>query len=426
MWAKMDNKIAIVGLGYVGLPLAFEFGKKAKTIGFDVNVERVEELKTGYDRTMEIETAELKTSHLLSYTTSLYDIADCNIYIVTVPTPVDRSNQPDLSKIRSASEMIGSVLKKNDIVIYESTVFPGCTRRVCVPILEGKSGLSLNKGFFIGYSPERVNPGDKEHRIPDIIKVTSGSTPEIAQVIDDLYASIITAGTFKAASIEVAEAAKVIENTQRDLNIALMNELAVIFHKLDIDTHQVLDAATTKWNFLRFTPGLVGGHCIGVDPYYLTHRAQQVGHNPEIILAGRRINDSMSGYVAGRVVKDMMKKNIHVANSKILVLGLSFKENCPDLRNSKVKSLIEELESYNVAVDVYDPWVKKNDVKAIGNLSLLEGTPLKDSYDAIVLAVGHDKFIELGPKGIRSFGKKGHLFFDVKAIFDINESDGRL
>jgi UDP-N-acetyl-D-galactosamine dehydrogenase len=421
----MKHKIAIIGLGYVGLPLAVEFGKTTPTVGFDINAERISELNTGHDRTLEVDADEMAEAKHISYTNKLADIADCNTFIVTVPTPVDSSKQPDLSPIKGASTMLGPILKDGDIVIYESTVFPGCTNNVCVPILEKESGLEHNKDFFTGYSPERINPGDKLHRVTDIQKVTSGSTPEIATIVDNLYASVIKAGTFKSTSIEVAEAAKVIENTQRDLNIALMNELAVIFEKLDIDTQDVLDAAATKWNFLRFTPGLVGGHCIGVDPYYLTHRAQQVGHHPDVILAGRRINDGMSAYVAERLAKRMMKKQISVVGSRILVMGLTFKENCPDLRNSKVIDVINTLRSFNANVDVYDPWVESAEAQRVYGTDLIDA-PQNGTYDAVLMAVGHKEFVEMGAAKVRALGKADHVFFDLKAVFDREESDDRL
>lgn len=422
----MKHKIAIIGLGYVGLPLAVEFGKTSLTVGFDINAERISELRDGVDRTLECSSDELAEAKHISYTHKLEDVADCNTYIVTVPTPVDSSKQPDLSPIKGASKMLGPILKDGDIVIYESTVFPGCTNNVCVPILEKESGLTHNKNFFTGYSPERINPGDKLHRVTDIQKVTSGSTPEIATIVDDLYKSVIKAGTFKATSIEVAEAAKVIENTQRDLNIALMNELAVIFEKLNIDTQDVLDAAATKWNFLRFTPGLVGGHCIGVDPYYLTHRAQQVGHHPDVILAGRRINDGMSAYVAERLAKRMMRKEISVVGSRILVMGLTFKENCPDLRNSKVIDVITTLRDFNSNVDVYDPWVEAEDAKSVYGIDLLSDLPESGTYDAVLMAVGHKEFVEMGADNVRALGKTNHVFFDLKAVFAREESDDRL
>lgn len=419
-------KIAIIGLGYVGLPLAIEFGKKFETIGFDINEARINELRAHKDRTLEVSEEEMLAAKKLSYASAPKSISDCNIYIVTVPTPVNQSKTPDLTPITKASEMLAPLLKKNDLVIYESTVFPGCTQNVCVPILEKLSGLTHNKEFFTGYSPERINPGDKEHRIVTIQKVTSGSTPEVAQKVDALYGSIITAGTFKASSIEVAEAAKVIENTQRDVNIALMNELAIIFNKLDIDTKEVLEAAGTKWNFLPFTPGLVGGHCIGVDPYYLTFRAQQVGYHPEVILAGRRINDSMGPYVADIVAKQMMRKGIPVVDSNVLVMGLTFKENCPDLRNSKVIDVINSLQSFNVNVDVHDPWVDVEEANKVYGINLINIEDKQKYYDAIILAVGHDEFKQMGWEAIRTMGKVGAIFYDLKSVFDKDHSDGRL
>ena len=389
-----DHTIAIIGLGYVGLPLAVEFGKHYTTIGFDINTARIDELKAGKDSTLEVSSEELRQVKNLTYTASLDGIKSANIYIVTVPTPIDEHKRPDLTPLLSASHAVGKVLKKGDIVIYESTVYPGATEEDCVPILEKESGLAFNKDFFAGYSPERINPGDKEHRVTNIKKVTSGSTPETAETVDKLYRSIITVGTHKASSIKVAEAAKVIENTQRDLNIALINELSIIFNKMGIDTLEVLEAAGTKWNFLPFRPGLVGGHCIGVDPYYLTHKAQQIGYNPEVILAGRRINDSMGGYVAGRVVKLMTKKRIHVVDSNILILGLTFKENCPDLRNTRVTDIIRELKTYNASVDVYDPWVNPAEAKHEYGITPVS-KPVEGKYDAVILAVAHHQFREL-------------------------------
>lgn len=421
-----NSKIAIIGLGYVGLPLAVEFGKKRDVVGFDISSNRINELLKGSDSTLEIEDEELASAKHLKFTSSIDELNDCEIFIITVPTPIDQANRPDLGAIKSASQMVGSAINKNAIVIYESTVFPGCTNEVCVPLLEEASSLKHNVDFFTGYSPERINPGDKQHRLPSIVKVTSGSTPEIANVIDQLYASIITAGTFKAASIEVAEAAKVIENTQRDLNIALMNELAIIFHRLNIDTIDVLEAAGTKWNFLGFRPGLVGGHCIGVDPYYLTHRAQEVGYHPEVILAGRRINDGMGPYVADRVSRAMMKKNLPVVGSKILVLGLTFKENCPDLRNSRVIDVINELKSFNAVVDVHDPWASSEEAMNAYGVELKVGELEQDSYDAIILAVGHDEYKSAGARALRKYGKKSAILFDVKSVFSAEESDGRL
>ena len=418
-------KIALIGLGYVGLPLAVEFGKKYATVGFDINQARVDELKSGEDVTLEVEPEELVLASQLSFTSDPVEIGDCEVFIVTVPTPIDKHNRPDLTPLEKASATIGKALKKNDIVIFESTVYPGATEEVCVPILEVQSGLIFNKDFFCGYSPERINPGDKEHRVTTIKKVTSGSTPEVAGKVDQLYKSIITAGTFKASSIKVAEAAKVIENTQRDVNIALINELALIFNKLQIDTEEVLKAAGTKWNFLPFRPGLVGGHCIGVDPYYLTHKATEVGYNPEMILAGRRLNDSMGVYVADQVTRLMTKKRIHVVDAKILIMGLTFKENCPDLRNTRVVDLVAEFENFNCNVDVFDPWINKEEAKHEYGISPID-QPQKNQYDAIVLAVAHNEFIELGVDEIRSFGKREHILYDVKYILSADVVDGRL
>jgi UDP-N-acetyl-D-galactosamine dehydrogenase len=418
-------KIAIIGLGYVGLPLAVEFGKKYRTVGFDINPSRVLELRAGRDSTLEATKKDLQSSRKLRFTNQMEDLAACNIFIVTVPTPIDRYKRPDLQPLISASQTIGSVLKKNDIVIYESTVFPGCTEEVCVPVLEQASGLRFNRDFFCGYSPERINPGDKQHRLPTITKITSGSTPQAAAFVDALYGSIITAGTHRAASIRIAEAAKVIENTQRDVNIALINELALIFDKLNIDTEQVLQAAGTKWNFLPFRPGLVGGHCIGVDPYYLTHKAQEIGYHPEIILAGRRINDNMGKHVAQKVIKAMTELGIFVSKARILILGLAFKENCPDLRNSKVVDIVRELENFDAQVDVYDPWVDSAAAAREYGISLT-GKPKKGNYDAVVIAVGHAIFKEMGVRKIRALGKKTNLLFDVKYLFAADQTDQRL
>jgi len=419
------DKIALIGLGYVGLPLAVEFGKKIETIGFDINQTRVYELIQGNDSTLECDTEELLRATKLSYTTNTDDIKDCNVYIVTVPTPIDKHKRPDLFSLEKSSETVGKLLKQGDIVIYESTVYPGATEEVCVPILERYSGLIFNEGFFCGYSPERINPGDKKHRVTTIKKVTSGSTPEIAERVDALYASIITAGTHKAGSIKVAEAAKVIENTQRDVNIALINELALIFNRLNIDTEEVLKAAGTKWNFLPFRPGLVGGHCIGVDPYYLTHKATEVGYHPEMILAGRRLNDNMGSYVADQVAKLMTKKRIHVVDANILIMGLSFKENCPDLRNTRVVDLVEEFNSFNCSVDVYDPWVDKGEAEHEYGIIPIE-TPKTGAYDAIVLAVAHDEFKAMTPLELHAFGKMNHVLYDIKYILKIKQVDGRL
>ncbi|SDX67474.1 UDP-N-acetyl-D-galactosamine dehydrogenase [Sulfitobacter pontiacus] len=388
-----DDPIAVIGLGYVGLPLAVEFGKKRKVVGFDINAARIAELRAGKDNTLEVDAAEMAEAAHLSFTDQLDDIAECTTFIVTVPTPIDEHKRPDLTPLLKASETIGKVLKRGDIVIYESTVYPGATEEDCVPVLEKTSGLTFNQDFFAGYSPERINPADKTHRLPNIVKVTSGSTPEIADKVDALYASIITAGTHKAPSIKVAEAAKVIENTQRDVNIALVNELALIFNKLDIDTQDVLDAAGTKWNFLPFRPGLVGGHCIGVDPYYLTQKAQSVGYHPEVVLAGRRINDGMGCYIVGRTVREMIARDIPVKGSRALVMGLAFKENCPDLRNTRVVDIIRELESYGIEVDVYDPWVDAAEAKRVYGLEMTE-EPEHTGYDAVVVAVAHNEFIQ--------------------------------
>ena len=420
-----NKKIALIGLGYVGLPLAVEFGKKCTVVGFDINQSRINDLKNGVDSTLETTSEELKDAVHLSYTTNLEDIKDCTIFIVTVPTPIDKHKRPDLTPLEKSSEAVGSILKKGDIVIYESTVYPGATEEVCVPILEQQSGLTFNKDFYCGYSPERINPGDKEHRVTTIKKVTAGSTPEIATEVDELYQEIIIAGTHKASSIKVAEAAKVIENTQRDVNIALINELALIFNKLGIDTESVLEAAGTKWNFLPFRPGLVGGHCIGVDPYYLTHKALEVGYNPEMILAGRRLNDSMGSYVADQVSKLMTKKRIHVVDANVLIMGLTFKENCPDIRNTRVVDLVEEFEGFNCNVDVYDPWIDKDEVIHEYGFKPID-QPVEGKYDAILLAVAHDEFKELSLEQIKAFGKDNHVLYDIKYLLDANEVDGRL
>jgi UDP-N-acetyl-D-galactosamine dehydrogenase len=421
-----DTTIAVIGLGYVGLPLAVEFGKVRPVIGFDIRAARVDELRAGHDNTREVEAEDLRAATHLRYTSSIEDIRDCGVFIVAVPTPIDKANRPDLTLLLRASQTVGKVMRKGAVVVYESTVYPGCTRDDCVPVLERESGLKFNEDFFVGYSPERINPGDKDHRLTTIMKVTSGSTPEAADAVDALYAAIIVAGTHKAASIEVAEAAKVIENTQRDLNIALMNELAIIFQKLGIDTHEVLAAASTKWNFLPFKPGLVGGHCIGVDPYYLTHRAQEIGYHPEVILAGRRINDGMGAHVADRVARLMMKKGFPVVGGRILVMGLTFKENCPDLRNSKVIDVIAALKEYNANIDVCDPWADRQEARHEFGFDLLAGAPAEGVYDAIVMAVGHGEFVDMGAARIRGFGKPGAIFFDVKGAFGKTESDGRL
>lgn len=422
----MDFKIAIIGLGYVGLPLAVEFGKQFSTIGYDINTTRISDLQVGKDATLETSTEAMAEARLLSFTDDPSQLAMCNIYIVTVPTPIDSSKNPDLSPVISATHVVAKHLKKGDIVIYESTVYPGATEEVCVPILERESGLIFNTGFYCGYSPERINPGDKERRLTNILKITSGSTPEIATVVDELYRSIITAGTHKASSIKVAEAAKVIENTQRDLNIALVNELSLIFNRVGIDTEEVLEAAGTKWNFLPFRPGLVGGHCIGVDPYYLTHKAESLGYHPQLISAGRRINDNMGHFVVSEVVKLMAKKKINIVDSKILMLGLTFKENCPDLRNTRVVEMVEELrDTYNAQVDVYDPWVNKDEAMSLYDLNLIN-TPELGTYDAIIVAVSHHQFKEMGLLGVKALGKEHHVLYDIKYLFPAEGVDGRL
>ena len=420
-----DTRIAVIGLGYVGLPLAVEFGKKYLTIGFDVNRSRITALISGRDSTLEVDTAELESATHLSYTTDVDKLKTCNIYIVTVPTPIDIHKRPDLSPLEKASETVGKVLSKDDIVIYESTVYPGATEEVCVPILEKHSGLTFNKNFYCGYSPERINPGDKEHRVTTIKKVTSGSTLEIADKVDALYRSIITAGTHKASSIKVAEAAKVIENTQRDINIALINELALIFRRLGIDTEEVLKAAGSKWNFLPFRPGLVGGHCIGVDPYYLTHKAMEVGYYPEIILTGRRLNDSMGKYVANEIINLMTKKRIQVVDSNILVMGLTFKEDCPDIRNTRVVDVVQELSGFHCNIDVYDPWIDKEEsIREFGITPVEQPEPGK--YDAVIIAVAHHQFKSMGITAIRALGKKNHVLYDIKYILPTEKVDGRL
>ena len=422
--SKEDTRIAVVGLGYVGLPLAVEFGKQYDTVGFDINAGRVAELRGGRDSTLEVEPELLAEAAHLTFADSLDDIRACNVYIVTVPTPIDSARRPDLTPLVKASESLGKVLAKGDTVVYESTVYPGCTEEVCVPILEKVSGLKFNEDFFVGYSPERINPGDKEHRVTTILKVTSGSTPAAAEFVDGLYRSIITAGTHKASSIKVAEAAKVIENTQRDLNIALVNDLAMLFNKLGIDTLEVLEAAGTKWNFLPFRPGLVGGHCISVDPYYLTHKAQEVGHHPDVILAGRRTNDGMGEYVANEVIRLMVRNGINPVRARVLILGLAFKENCPDLRNTRVVDIIGALQGYNARVDVCDPWVDGAEAKHEYGLSLCK--PGEGEYDAIIVAVGHEEFRKLGAAGIRAHGKPGAVLYDVKYVLPREAVDGRL
>lgn len=420
-----DLRIAIIGLGYVGLPLAVEFGKKVPVVGFDIHQKRIDELKRYQDHTLEVSPEELKQATQLRYTANLDDLKKCNFFIVTVPTPIDEYKQPDLMPLVKASTSIGKVLKKGDIVVYESTVYPGATEEVCIPVLEKVSDLKFNRDFFVGYSPERINPGDKLHRVTNILKITSGSTPEVADYVDAVYNLIIKAGTHKAASIKVAEAAKVIENTQRDVNIALINELALIFNKLGIDTEEVLKAAGTKWNFLPFRPGLVGGHCIGVDPYYLTHKAQAIGYHPEIILAGRRLNDSMGAYVVTQLVKGMIKKKIQVEGAKVLVLGLSFKENCPDIRNTKVIDIVKELEEYHMDVDVCDPWIDSEETQHEYGITPVK-QPTAGQYDAVILAVAHNEFKEMGIGAIRSLGKASHVLYDLKYVLDQSESDIRL
>lgn len=420
-----ELKIAIIGLGYVGLPLAVEFGKKVSVVGFDISSKRIEELKNGQDHTLEVSPIELQQAAQLSFTCDLEKLKECNFFIVTVPTPIDDYKQPDLTPLIKASTSIGQILKKGDIVVYESTVYPGATEEVCIPVLEKVSGLEFNTDFFAGYSPERINPGDKLHRVTNILKITSGSTPEVAEFIDEIYNLIIEAGTHKASTIKVAEAAKVIENTQRDVNIALINELALIFNRMGIDTEDVLKAAGTKWNFLPFRPGLVGGHCIGVDPYYLTHKAQSIGYHPEIILAGRRLNDSMGAYVVTQLVKKMIKKKIQVEGAKVLLLGLSFKENCPDIRNTKIIDIVKELEEYHIEVDVYDPWVDSAEAEHEYNIQPINA-PKSAEYDGIILAVAHEQFKQMGAKEIRKFGKAEHVLYDLKYVLTQQESDIRL
>ncbi|PVY62028.1 Vi polysaccharide biosynthesis UDP-N-acetylglucosamine C-6 dehydrogenase TviB [Pusillimonas noertemannii] len=420
-----DVKLAVVGLGYVGLPLAVEFGKKRPVLGFDINAQRIAELKEGRDHTLEVDAEELAQASQLEFTHEAEMLARANVYIVTVPTPIDEYKQPDLTPLVRASETLGKVLKRGDIVIYESTVYPGATEEDCVPVLERVSGLRFNEDFYAGYSPERINPGDKQHRVSTIKKVTSGSTPEVAELVDQLYGQIITAGTHKASSIRVAEAAKVIENTQRDVNIALINELALIFNRLGIDTQAVLEAAGTKWNFLPFRPGLVGGHCIGVDPYYLTHKAQAIGYHPEIILAGRRLNDGMGSYVVSQLVKAMTKRRIQVQGSRVLVMGLAFKENCPDLRNTRVVDIVRELGEYNIDVDVYDPWIDAAEAVHEYGITPIK-TPGAGAYDAVIVAVAHKQFLEMGAQAIRALGKDQHVLYDLKYIMSADESDLRL
>ncbi|WP_313617424.1 nucleotide sugar dehydrogenase [Agrobacterium sp.] len=423
----LDNRtVAVIGLGYVGLPLAAAFGRVRTTIGFDINPDRIKELATGYDRTQELSESELRASQHISFTADPNQLRIATIFIVTVPTPVDEANRPDMTPLVKASETVGRVLKKNDIVVFESTVYPGATEEVCVPILEAMSGLVFNHDFFCGYSPERINPGDKVHRLENIVKVTSGSTPQIADVVDNLYKQIIVAGTHKASSIRVAEAAKVIENTQRDVNIALMNELSLIFQRLDIDTMDVLEAAGTKWNFLPFRPGLVGGHCIGVDPYYLTHKAQQIGYHPAVILAGRRINDSIGAFVAEKTVKLILQRELPLNNARVLVLGLTFKEDCPDLRNTKVVDIIHALKEYNLEVDIYDPCINVDDADREYGLKCLKALPESDDYSAVIVAVGHKQFKEMGTHELRNLLQPNGVLLDVKSIFSKESADWRL
>ncbi|AFU98970.1 Vi polysaccharide biosynthesis UDP-N-acetylglucosamine C-6 dehydrogenase TviB [Simiduia agarivorans] len=417
--------VCVIGLGYVGLPLAVEFGKQVNTLGFDIHQRRITELNAGKDHTLELSSAELAAATHIRYTANEEEIKACDVYIVTVPTPITDAKQPDLTPLQKASELLGRVIGKNSIVVFESTVYPGCTEEYCIPIIERVSGLAFNQDFYAGYSPERINPGDKAHRVHNIVKVTSGSTPEVADYVDALYRRVVTVGTHKASSIKVAEAAKVIENTQRDINIALVNELALIFKRLNIDTLEVLEAAGTKWNFLPFRPGLVGGHCISVDPYYLTHKAQQVGYNPEVILAGRRINDSMGGFVAETVIKMMTQRRIHVVGSRILLMGLAFKENCPDLRNTRVVDIVAELKTYHADIDIYDPWVDPAEAEHEYGLTMLE-TPQANNYDAIIICVGHQQFRDMGAADIRKLGKSSSVLFDVKHILPKDEVDGRL
>jgi len=425
MLVSEKTKISIVGLGYVGLPLAVEFGKQFVTTGFDVKAARVADLQSGKDSTLEVSDEELKASSQLRFSNELADIADSNVYIVTVPTPIDNAKRPDLGPLQGASGALAKVITKGDVVIYESTVYPGATEEICVPILERDSGLVFNKDFFVGYSPERINPGDKEHRVTNILKVTSGSNDEVAEFVDQLYKTIITAGTYKADSIRVAEAAKVIENTQRDVNIGLINELALIFNRLGVDTEGVLKAAGTKWNFLPFRPGLVGGHCIGVDPYYLTHKAQEIGYNAEMILAGRRINDNMGSYVVSEIVKLMLKKHIQVNGSNILIMGLTFKENCPDIRNTRVIDIIDEMKDYGANIDIFDPWIDSQEAINEYDVNVVE-KPEQSSYDAVIVAVSHQQFIDMGVEKIRLLGKSQHVLYDIKYLFPASDVDGRL
>lgn len=425
MKSHQDLKLAIIGLGYVGLPLAVEFGRKRFVLGFDINPKRIEDLKNRRDVTRETSSEDLKEAKHLRYTNDPNELKGCNCFIVTVPTPIDNHKRPDLTWLKQASETVGKALKKGDIVIYESTVYPGVTEDECAPVVEQISGLKFNKDFFCGYSPERINPGDQSHRITQIKKVTSGSTPEVAEIVDNLYKEIITAGTHKAESIKVAEAAKVIENTQRDLNIALVNELAIIFNRMGLETEAVLKAAATKWNFIPFQPGLVGGHCIGVDPYYLTHKAQAIGYHPEIILAGRRLNDNMGSYVVSQTLKAMVKKKVHIERAKILVMGLTFKENCPDLRNSRVIDIVRDFQELHCEVDVYDPWVSAEEAMAEHGIAPVP-EPKNEHYDAIIIAVAHRQFREMSAQSIRAFGKPQHILYDLKYILPVGASDLRL
>jgi UDP-N-acetyl-D-glucosamine/UDP-N-acetyl-D-galactosamine dehydrogenase len=425
MFSLRKCRIGIVGLGYVGLPLAVEFGKHFNTVGFDIKQTRIAQLKGGRDSTLEVSRAELRAAHHLTFTTALSDLRSCRVHVITVPTPIDKYNRPDLSALTGASSDVGKVLKRGDVVIYESTVYPGCTEEVCVPLLERASGLKFNRDFYAGYSPERINPGDRQHRLPTIKKITSGSTPEAADFVDSLYGTIVEAGTHRASSIKVAEAAKVIENTQRDVNIALINELALIFNRLEIDTEEVLNAAGSKWNFLPFRPGLVGGHCIGVDPYYLTHKAQEIGYHPEMILAGRRLNDNMAIYVANQIVELLTRKRIHIKGCRALVLGLTFKENCPDIRNSKVVDLIRELQKYGANVDVYDPWADRRESAREYQLRPVRSL-VRNRYDVAILAVAHRQFRELGAAAVRRVCRRKHVLYDIKHVFSAAEVDGRL
>jgi len=421
-----DTKIAVVGLGYVGLPLAVEFGKHFDTRGFDINESRIDELSSGHDATLEVGKEEFAAAERFSCSANLADLEDCNVYVVTVPTPIDTAKRPDLSALHSASRLVGQVLSTGNVVIYESTVYPGATEEDCAPILEETSGLTVNQDFFLGYSPERINPGDKEHRVTDILKVVSASTPQAADFVEALYRTAIRAGTYRASSIKVAEAAKVIENTQRDVNIALINELALIFNRLGLDTLEVLEAAGTKWNFLPFRPGLVGGHCIGVDPYYLTHKSQEIGYHPAMILAGRQINDNMGLHVASEVVRLMVKRGISLPKSRVLVMGLTFKENCPDVRNTRVVDVITELADFGARVDIYDPWVDAGAVREAYGLSVLNECPEPGGYDGIVLAVAHQQFIEMAPAAIHALGKAEHIVYDIKSVLPADQVDARL